>query len=383
MGNNDINILNTSLIYKMSLGSKELYHSNIWTWLIEQDSEFVQAFFPLSTIPQGASFDKVTREEGNRDISIWYVLPDNSRKCFVVENKLKSIPYAMQLEKYADGLGESFAEGVLTGLTRPNIVNENGVKTTEKGKMWRFVPYSKISEEIRRIAKKSTVTSIVENRDSILEYVRNNDCVERIVKSAIVDNRLEQTWDSALNELGLSDLVNKITGSMLVHYVTDRFKQDGIDIPFFFTAEGFHHKKTTLDFRLSNWDDYCDKKYTYLKIGVQIEAYQYRRMVDRVGGYCGAEAIFQEFSKKGFFDYNYDKKEKLIKFPNDIMERPTNMNKAYDKYGDTCVYQYSRLEGEDLNFENIYQRIKNDLLVASKIMEENNKEGYRDSCNRN
>ena len=38
---NDIKKLRGSLIYKMSQGSKELYHSNIWSWLIEQDSEFI------------------------------------------------------------------------------------------------------------------------------------------------------------------------------------------------------------------------------------------------------------------------------------------------------------------------------------------------------
>ena len=41
---NDIKKLSGSLIYKMSQGSKELYHSNIWSWLIEQDAEFINAF---------------------------------------------------------------------------------------------------------------------------------------------------------------------------------------------------------------------------------------------------------------------------------------------------------------------------------------------------
>ncbi len=374
---NDIKKLKTSLIYKMSLGSKELYHSNVWAWLIEKDSAFIQAFFPPSSIPQEAKFDRVTREEENRDLSIWYIFPDNSQKCLVIENKLKSIPYVEQLDKYTGDLGDCFLEGALTGLRCPNIVDTTRIKRI-KEKVWRFVSYSEISDRIRRIAIESTTQSIVENRDVILEYADNNDCVERIVKSAITPQRLEQTWNGDLNELGLSDLVNKIIGSEFVHYVNERLHQDGISIPFFFIAEGFHNKKITLDFRLSNWEDYLDSKYTYLKIGIQIEAYQYRRMVDRISGYCDAEVIFQEFASKGFFDSRYDRKEKLIKFPNDIViERPTNMNKPYDKYGDTCVYQYSRLEGDDLNFESIYQRIKNDVLVASSIMEENNKQECR------
>ena len=47
---NDIDRLEQSLVYKMSLGSKELYHSNIWAWLMENDNSFIKAFFPEAEI---------------------------------------------------------------------------------------------------------------------------------------------------------------------------------------------------------------------------------------------------------------------------------------------------------------------------------------------
>lgn len=37
--------LSKSLLYQMSLGSKELYHSNVWAWLIENDTSFIKVFF--------------------------------------------------------------------------------------------------------------------------------------------------------------------------------------------------------------------------------------------------------------------------------------------------------------------------------------------------
>ncbi len=58
--------LNASLTYRMSLGSKELFHSNVWAWLIENDSTFAKCLFPNLDLGKNYS---VRREEGNRDIT--------------------------------------------------------------------------------------------------------------------------------------------------------------------------------------------------------------------------------------------------------------------------------------------------------------------------
>jgi hypothetical protein len=60
--------LKKSPIFAMSLGSKELFHSNFWAWLIEQDSRFVTVFFPDL---DPSKVICVQREEGNRDITVW------------------------------------------------------------------------------------------------------------------------------------------------------------------------------------------------------------------------------------------------------------------------------------------------------------------------
>lgn len=367
---NDIKKLSGSLIYKMSQGSKELYHSNIWSWLIEQDAEFINAF--IDDIDKELIFKYVAREEGNRDITIWFQYPNQIWKCYVIENKLKSIPYYEQLEKYTNELGDYFTSGILTGLRKPNIADENGYININ-GKKWKFVSYSEISLKIKEIVEKSNVETIITNKNIIVEYLSNNECIDRIVNKNIVKNNLKQVDDSKLNKLGLSDLINKIIGSSLVSYVKNKLKEDKIDIPFFYISEGFHNKKITLDFKISNWQESIEKNIPYLNIGIQIEGYQYRRMVDLKKDGYNAERIFEEFSNQGYFDINYDGKEKVIRFPNDGgMERSTKQDKKYCKYGETIVYQYSYLEGNSLNFENIYQNIKKDILFAYKIMTNTN-----------
>ena len=42
--------LKNSLMYQMSLGSKELFHSNVWGWLLENDKSFIKVFYPLNKI---------------------------------------------------------------------------------------------------------------------------------------------------------------------------------------------------------------------------------------------------------------------------------------------------------------------------------------------
>ena len=37
--------LKSSLIYQMSLASKELFHSNVWAWIIEKDHSITKSVF--------------------------------------------------------------------------------------------------------------------------------------------------------------------------------------------------------------------------------------------------------------------------------------------------------------------------------------------------
>lgn len=39
---NTVNFLKNSMMYQMSLGSKELFHSNVWWWLIDNDKNFIK-----------------------------------------------------------------------------------------------------------------------------------------------------------------------------------------------------------------------------------------------------------------------------------------------------------------------------------------------------
>lgn len=74
---NDIDRLEQSLVYKMSLGSKELYHSNIWAWLMENDNSFIKAFFPDCN--EDYHDFQIRREQSHRDLTIWFKNKDDEK----------------------------------------------------------------------------------------------------------------------------------------------------------------------------------------------------------------------------------------------------------------------------------------------------------------
>ncbi len=93
--------LSKNVLFSMSLGSKELFHSNFLGWLFEtypdQSRVLLQPF-----LEEGhGETHKVTREEGNVDLRVTYP----KCKAVFIENKVKSMPDLMQLASYEERHG--------------------------------------------------------------------------------------------------------------------------------------------------------------------------------------------------------------------------------------------------------------------------------------
>ncbi|MBQ7236509.1 MAG: PD-(D/E)XK nuclease family protein [Clostridia bacterium] len=131
----EIKFLKKSLMYQMSLGSRELFHSNVWAWLMEMDNNFITVFFNDFDVAQYKSI-KVCREKYNRDITIWLERKNVNIDRFVylvIENKIKTLPNIEQLEKYSEDLnGYRISKAVFTGLINPYL--EGQTKTAIKGR---------------------------------------------------------------------------------------------------------------------------------------------------------------------------------------------------------------------------------------------------------
>lgn len=122
-----LNELEKNMLFQVSLGSKELFHSNFLAWLFELDPIFSQRIFErLFGIKENFDHIKVTREKNNIDlfISLW----KNGKiiKRIAIENKIKSLPTKAQLELYSEKIKKSKeieadkTSSILLSIKKPN-----------------------------------------------------------------------------------------------------------------------------------------------------------------------------------------------------------------------------------------------------------------------
>lgn len=104
--NNILNSLGDLAIFKLSLGSKELFHSNFLEFLWNFDKAcFLNMINALLDKPLPIRPDiqyELGREKENFDICIFHKKVNCIIYDLIIENKVKSIPYKEQLDKYEE-----------------------------------------------------------------------------------------------------------------------------------------------------------------------------------------------------------------------------------------------------------------------------------------
>ncbi len=348
--------LKESPVYAMSLGSKELFHSNFWAWLIEGDNKFAQVFFENNLPYENL---KVEREQGNRDLTIWY-----DEKACVVENKLKSLPSKEQLEKYQEALGEKFGGGVLTGITEPPFELTNDE--------WHFISYSKIAEKLKVICEKSDKDIIKDNKDIIGKYCVMTEKISALLKNlCIADNKFIYENIEDLHKIRLHDIYMKLRAENFLEYFKREYKDEiqklsvspnGYELCMW---TYFSKGKAGIDIK------YCKEVSDGMRsIGVQIEHYQFRLCVEyRPGNKYAKEWIFNEFSSEAnkWFDIDFEEHCNRTVFGKQTKMSPRGGNK-YNSYATseyTFVYQYFDIE-EGMSYDCLCEKILEAIKKAQK-----------------
>jgi hypothetical protein len=146
-----VNRLWANPVYHASLGSKELFHTNLLAWLCESYGSKMTALFEelvgLSKNPGANGFPPL-RERHDLDL----VLRFAERNALVIENKIKSLPDQRQLSNYDASISKHFpgAERVLLSLIEPSFATD-----------WVHLPYERLIPRLRAIA--GSLTAFDEN----------------------------------------------------------------------------------------------------------------------------------------------------------------------------------------------------------------------------
>ena len=360
-----LEFLDNSIIYQMSLNSHELFHSNLWAWLMEQDSAFAKVFFPKLDRPE-----KVAREEGNRDITVW-----ENGQAYVLENKFKSIPTEEQLIKYEAALGDSFAKGVLTGIREPSIC-------VGKGKLcnWSFLPYDKIAEGLKRLCEETQkltpfTKTVVNKYADMLSLLCKAIDTELATHTDHVSCFAAPAKDDPFSKIRLRDLLIKIHADAFCSSLrnSSECKRIQANLPAgsqLILNSDFSRKSGNVDICYQKGSS--PKNYE-LRVGIQIQGKQFRLFASKshkVAGRIEPVDLFREFLELKWFE-DFDSHRGQFKGkPTRMSSKRKNLNQFNSYLTDSyCfVYQYFDITDKMSDAE-VEAMIWTYLKEAKKLLE--------------
>lgn len=369
-----IRTLEESPIYAMSLGSKELFHSNFWAWLMRRNPEFIKTFFPKFRSQKPS----VEREEKHRDITIHTEKGSKNDKIYIIENKIKSLPTDDQLKKYSESKG--FEKGILTGMQKkmPESIKAD---TAEN---WEFLSYGEIAD---RIYQK---IDLLEDNDKIITELYC-DMLKKLcaIISDKLDNSKQNEWNfddaDELESINFDDVYKKLKAEILMQEIEKQ-----IDIKDGAMSDNFTFK-VEKDFSSKNKMPLISFKFVYgdknrikdiYSFGIQIEGDSFRRYAETKKGVLnkiGYDDFFEKFAECGWLSKDYQKGEDLKFTFSDGKEcgyntnmtpvkskNKTNKNGMYNTFGD-FIYQFYCIKDNLEKVESLISQINDNIQYAKSI----------------
>ena len=350
-----LNKLAQNPMFKLSLGSKELFHSNFLEFLWEQDkNKFIEMLRNL--LPQSNLFEtisqldysnlKLDREKQNFDICIYHEDSQckNKNKEFIdiiIENKVKSIPYKEQLDKYKEKLSKyneylkkykDQGSGKKSTCILLSLFSEfHNKENIEKD--WIIITYKDLAEGIKKHYDLDTNTYIsdyvqfiekLDNLNILEDFVNQKfydpDAIESFSKHRLSDLYIKQRGSYFISLLKL-ELEKVLGGTFDVVFTSDvnnlASKKDTILLK----SEMFNGKSTiTICIKLSNSDNLYE---------IQIEGDQYRHL----------------FNHSGLINKRDNDKSNVESILNN-MPYFSGTSKGFNQYKPNCMYKYVKYSSE-------------------------------------
>lgn len=373
----EIRALEGSLLFAMSHGSHELFHTNVWAWLVENHREFARIFF--EDIDEDAIVS-VRREQGNRDLTIW-VRSAGHEKAYVVENKFKSVPRKEQLDEYRTALGDRFAKGLIVTLDAlPEGFEVEG---------WSGKLQSEIVDAINGFLASSSYVNDPQ-MNLIGDYAKITSQLSTLF--SLYRGEMGQRWALALNHsewdecadgdlesIRMSDIFKKMNAADLETYIKSRPEWGDLErrlrllggfLPLRIRTD-FLHKLPVLNCDIVKLDP--DGMET--SIGIILQGASFGRSAWSTSELWndmkkdGPKAIYEVLRGKWFDDVSFMR-------PGIVLKRP-GARKAYKQY-DTSRYSftYQDVGIESDSFDYLARMIFDNIGRAMDLIERGEVNGY-------
>ena len=227
---NELEELYQNPMFRISLGSKELFHSNFLAFLWDCDEQAKKAFLNMinDLLPEGKKINvsellgkeglTIYREKENLDLCICHT--ENNKECIdiIIENKVKSIPYIEQLDEYRQTAAKhqnKDSTAVTYILLTLAEVFPNKEAIIESG--WNIITYDQL---VKAIIKQYYHKNNMEPR--LQQYVADyTDFIDKLSALQIVDKFNDEPFHNpaiieAYHKTKLSDLYLKQRGSYFI-----------------------------------------------------------------------------------------------------------------------------------------------------------------------
>ena len=356
--------LHSNPMFRISLGSKELFHSNFLAFLWDCDKQaFLNMIYHL--LPEGKKINvsellgkeglTIYREKENLDLCICHT--ENNKDCIdiVIENKVKSIPYIEQLNEYRQTAAKpqyknsaSVTYILLTLATE--FPNKEAIERD-----WNIITYDQLVEAIKQYYRKNNM------EPRLQQYIEDyTDFIDKLSALQIVDQFNDEPFHNpdiiaAYHKKKLSDLYLKQRGSyficMLLKKITEAQENNRlgkIDIKqgaksqasgknivdnsknaIIYLASGMNRGKSTITIHIY-------PKESQSSYALQIESNQYRHMFIQ-SGLIAKRSIKVEQNLNTMPFFAQDQLPKLL-------QEDWQGRGDFNQYQPDCLYKYVTFE---------------------------------------
>jgi hypothetical protein len=346
--------LKRSPLSQLSLCSKELFHSNFLAWLCNNYEEAGRATFgEFVTLNSGDKIRCVDREKKN--IDLW--LKFSGGQELVIENKVKSIPTATQLEEYSEKEGKIQTSFLLLSLSRPIFLNSSElVYVDTNGHRWHYLSYGTLAERLRGVLQNGNGAPVAGSyhRELIEDYITYIDALDQLHEHFSLDNDPSDCFfgrdivPKDLEESRFYHGVVKMRHAQLAGMLAENLRGHGFEIVtdpskfwagnsgYVLTTSGMTRATGLVDFKFPLFDK--DHTAGPLILGVQLQGRHFRLVVE-----ChrkSAREAAKQFkagttAQHSWFDFNH------LKLPCLDSEYP--VGDGFNKYGEVFLYRSKKL----------------------------------------
>ena len=226
-----VKALGASPLFNLSLGSKELFHSDFLAWLCKLYPTLVGPVFAhfVKSPPPSCAGLQIHRERRNIDLTIQF----QNDHALIVENKVKSLPSQSQLVEYSEAVKDkAHTAFLLLSLTRPSFFPPDSAVFFMNGVTWHHLSYSDLAAALEAIS--SPVSAVDRYHGELIK-----DYVAFVTSLVAIAAELSPHWEDEetdffrkdesilLRQIRLHDLMSKIRYAELAERLKQSLIADG------------------------------------------------------------------------------------------------------------------------------------------------------------